>query len=336
MISLIICTYKRPKSIENLLNSIQKCTIKPTTILIIDASPDTRTQDLIHHLDLSEINVNYYTVNDEHRGLTRQRNYGISKLPGNSEIVAFLDDDVTVDPDYFEKLIETYSIYPDAIGVGGIDLKDNGYCRKQVGVNYNRFHFYELDGWVVRESLRNKARKIFGLMPDLQPGLIPEYSNGRSTFPPNGKTYLVEHFMGGIASYRKQLFDHIKFSRYFEGYGLYEDFDFCVRALPYGKLYVNSNAKIWHHHEPSGRPDFLKYGKMVVRNGWYVWRVHYPSPSLKSKLKWHAITLLLANIRLANSITGPDKKNAFMDYLGRMIAWASVLINPPSINYKPD
>ncbi len=329
-LSLVICTRQRPVAVCTLLRSIADQTYKPDEIIIIDGSEDNATEQALADKNYS-LPVKYERVEDQYRGLTRQRNYGLRLLSEDIQVVAFLDDDVILEPDYFEKLFETYKIHPDAIGVGGIDLKENGYFKKKEGVSYDNFKFYELDGWIRKESSRNKARKILGLISDLNPGLIPDFSHGRSVLPPNGKIYEAEHFMGGIASYRREIFDHIKFSTFFDGYSLYEDFDFCVRALKYGKLYVNTNAKVWHYHEPSGRPDFYKYGKMVVRNGWYVWRVIYPSPSLKAKLKWHAITLLLANIRLVNSITGPDRKNAFMDYLGRMIAWAEVCLKPPVI-----
>ena len=315
----------------NLLTSVVSCSIKPRDIIIVDSSLDDDTSNIVSKFISEYVRLNYYKVDEDHRGLTRQRNFGISKLSDDTEIVAFLDDDIKVEPDYFKELLETYRSHPDAIGAGGIDLQNNNYFRKEPGAQYNRFKYYELDEWVAKEPLRYRVRKHFGLLSNLQPGLIPDFSHGRSVLPPNGKVYEVEHFMGGIASYRREIFDHIKFSTFFDGYSLYEDFDFCVRALKYGILYVNTNAKVWHYHEPSGRPDFYKYGKMVVRNGWYVWRVRYPSPSLKAKLKWHAITLLLANIRLVNSITGPDRKNAFMDYLGRMIAWAEVCLKPPVI-----
>ena len=331
MVSLIICTYQRPESLANLLNSIEGCTVKPSNILIIDASPDTRTKNLVNDIYLTEIAIDYYQVPNEHRGLTRQRNYGIAQLNSETEIVTFLDDDIRVEPDYFRELIRTYSVNPDAIGVGGIDLQSNKYFQKKTGSIYNTFSYYELDGWVVKEPHRYKARKLLGLLNDLQPGLIPDYSHGRSALPPSGRIYEVEHFMGGIASYRMELLRKVKFSNFFEGYGLYEDFDFCVRALKFGKLYVNTNAKVWHYHEPSGRPDFYKYGKMVVKNGWYVWRVRHPSPSLNAKLKWHAISVILANIRLISAIAGPDRKNALMDYLGRMIAWIGINLKPPVI-----
>jgi len=335
MISLIICTFKRPEALKKLLESILNCSTKPDEILIIDSSPDNQTQNMIVEFEEKGLGIRYFLVEKEYRGLTRQRNFGVGRVDVKSDIIAFLDDDLTVDSEYFKHLVETYTLYPDAIGIGGIDVNDNGYFRKPDGFRESRFDFYELDNWIIKEPGRYKLRKILGLMSDLPPGLIPEFSHGRSVLPPTGRIYMVEHFTGMSMSFKKDIFDRIKFSSFFEGYGLYEDFDFCVRALKYGNLYVNTNAKVWHYHEPSGRPDFYKYGKMVVKNGWYVWRVRHPSPSLKAKLKWHAISLLLANIRLVNAISGPDRKNALLDYFGRMIAWFGLWLEPPVIQNHP-
>jgi GT2 family glycosyltransferase len=183
----------------------------------------------------------------------------------------------------------------------------------------------------VKESFRNRARKLFGLMPNLQPDMIPNYSHGRSGFPPNGNTYKVEHFMGGIAAYRKKIFDLITFSPYFEGYGLYEDFDFCVRAMNFGELYVNTNARVWHYHEPNGRPNTYKYGKMVIRNGWYVWKLRYPRNSASAIVKWHATSFLLTVIRFSNFVTGPRRVDSLKEFFGRTLGWFSLWINPPRI-----
>jgi len=135
--------------------------------------------------------------------------------------------------------------------------------------------------------------------------------------------------MGGVSSFRKKVLQENKFSEYFEGYGLYEDADFTLRISQKGMLYVNTAAQVQHFHEASGRPDMFKYGKMVVRNGWYIWRIRHPKPSVKAVFKWHATSFLLTLIRFGNAVTGNDKKQAFMEALGRTVGWWSLLFNKP-------
>ncbi len=317
----------RPLAVKKLLDSVVNQTIPPNQIIIVDGSTNMETKEILKN----NSTIDYYLVSQEHRGLTKQRNFGVSKTNETTDIVAFLDDDLILEPNYFEEIIKTYQQYTEVIGVGGIDLKENTYFKKKESKIYSKLDYFEFDSWVSKESLRNKIRKIFGLISNLQPDLIPECGHGRSGLPPNGKTYQVEHFMGGIASYKKELFDKISFSKYFEGYGLYEDFDFCVRSLKYGKLYVNTNAHVWHYHDPAGRPNQNKYGKMVVRNGWYVWRLAHPKPSIKNKMKWHVTTLLLMFLRFFNVFTTTKRKEAFTESLGRFVAWIHLFFNKPKI-----
>ena len=137
--------------------------------------------------------------------------------------------------------------------------------------------------------------------------------------------------MGGVSSFKKSIFENIKFSTYFEGYGLYEDADFSIRVAKTGKLYCNTSAQLYHYHDASGRPNQYKYGKMVVRNVYYVWRVKNPKPNFKDKLKWHAITILLTSIRFSNTFTSNKKQEAFTEALGRTVGWWSIIFNKPQI-----
>lgn len=323
--TLVICTYMRPVALLELLDSVKLQTLYPDQILIIDGSSNEETKTALEK-NLFQ-NLHYFLVSKEHRGLTRQRNFGISKVTGDSEIVCFLDDDTVLEKGYFENLIGTYSNHPDALGVGGYITNEVQW--ENVGNNYiskpDEFYF---DGWKRKESKRFIIRKKLGLDSDKSPGFMPEFSNGRGVgyLPPSGKTYKVEQFKGGVASYRKTVFDSFAFSPYFEGYGLYEDADFTLRLSKTGNLYFNSNARLAHYHDNSGRPDKIKYGKMVVKNGWYVWRVKYPNPSFKARLKWNAIVLLLSFILLKNSFAGSKRKQSFDEFRGRMSAWFSLLI----------
>jgi len=329
-ISLVICTYMRPESILKVLESVNIQLFKPLEIIIVDGSTNEHTREALKNFQ-TDIPLHYFLVDAEVRGLTKQRNFGVSKVSEDSEIISFLDDDVILRSIYFQEIAKTFTEHPDAAGVGGLDVRENGYFKLEPGQQVSNFHYYTFDGYATKEALRFKIRKFFGLITDLPPDIIPPYSHGRSGHPPSGKTYEVEHLIGLSMAYRKHIFQKICFSHYFEGYGLYEDFDFSVRSLAFGKLYVNTNAFLEHYHDPFGRPNFYKYGQMVVKNGWYVWRLKFPESDFVNTLKWHLTCLLLTHIRLVFILKGPDRSGAVQDYMGRMKAWFTLWLKKPVI-----
>ena len=329
--TLIVCTYMRPTPLLKLLNSVKNQTLVPNEIIIVVGSTNYETKEILRNNYFQ--NLNYFLVDNENRGLTKQRNFGISKVSNETEVICFLDDDTVLEPTYFEELIKTYAIFPEALGIGG--YISNEVIWEKVSQNYvptiNEF-FY--DGWKRKDGSRFVLRKKLGLDSNTKPGFLPKFSNGRSIgfLPPSGKIYEVEQLMGGVSSFRKSVFERFQFSTYFQGYGLYEDADFTLRLSKTGKLYVNTNAKLAHFHDHSGRPNKYQYGKMVVRNGWYVWRVKFPKPSLKAKVKWNLIMLLLTLTRFSNIFTTSKKKEALTESLGRVVGWFSLLFNKPKIS----
>ncbi len=342
--SLIVCTYMRPVALCTLLDSVQLQSRYPDEILIIDGSTDDATQDRFladrgggRESENNYKNLSYYKVPPEHRGLTKQRNYGIERVGDTMEIVCFLDDDIVLEPPYFEEILKTYQEHPDALGVGGYII--NGVSWEKVNEPFtpaiNQFHY---DGYVRSDGSRFVLRKRVGLDADTPPGYPPDFSHGRSIsfLPPSGNIYQVEQLMGGVASYKIEALKSQKFSEYFEGYGLYEDADYTLRLSKKGPLYINTKAQLYHHHDPEGRPNKFSYGKMVVRNGWYIWRVKYPRPTMKARLKWNLTSGLLTFIRFSNSMTTNKKQRteAFTEALGRVVGWFSLLVNKPTIENK--
>ncbi len=325
--ALIVCTYMRPDAILKLMQSVHEQSLYPHEIHVVDGSTNSTTKTLLERHTFR--NLNYVKVDPKDRGLTKQRNIGIDLVSRTIDIVCFLDDDTVLDVDYFKHIIATFNDST-IVGVGGVAVNENRWFKLEKEVVLNSKLYYELEGYGIKESSRNVLRKRFGLQSPLRPGIMPDFSNGRTySYPLNGKIYAVDLLVGMSFSFRKNIFDALKFSTYFEGYGLYEDADFCLRALKYGKNVINTLAKLNHYHEPLGRPNTYKYGKMVLRNGWYVWRVKYTKPSLKSRCKWHATAMLLTVVRLSNVITTKERKAAFMETLGRVVGWWSLIFNTP-------
>jgi len=327
--SLIICTYMRSQPLLQLLQSVQEQSVYPNEILIVDGSANNATEFMLQENQFNLLN--YFMVPPEHRGLTLQRNFGIERVGTEMEIVCFLDDDTVLDHDYFEKLLRTYRIHPEALGVGGY-ISNETEC-EFVGETYPpKREDYFFDGWKRKDSSRFILRKRLGLDSDCPPGFMPRFAHERSVsfLPPSGKMYEVEMLMGGVSSFRTKVFETIQFSTYFEGYGLYEDADFTLRVAKTGKLYVNTAARLRHYHDASGRPNQYQYGKMVVRNGWYVWRIKNPKPTFEAKVKWNLISLLLTLIRFSNTFTTNKRASAFTEALGRTVGWWSLWWNKPT------
>ncbi|WP_284651843.1 glycosyltransferase family 2 protein [Flavobacterium terrisoli] len=328
--TLIICTYMRPNPLLKLLESVKLQTVYPNEILIIDGSTSPETEAVLKQNPFQ--NLHYFLVTDKDRGLTKQRNFGIAKTADTADIICFLDDDTILESNYFEEILRAYEVHPEALGVGGFIT--NEVVWEKVSEDYKpTIEEFFYDGWKKKDGSRFVLRKKLGLDTDTKPGFLPEFSNGRSIsfLPPTGKIYEVEQLMGGVSSFRKSVFESFSFSTYFEGYGLYEDADFTLRLSKTGKLFVNTNARLGHYHDESGRPNKYSYGKMVVRNGWYVWRVKYPNPSLKARFKWNAIILLLTFIRFSNIFTTNKRKEALTEFWGRLVGWMSLFFNQPKI-----
>lgn len=329
--SLIVCTYMRPGALLSLLQSIEKQILYPDEILIIDGSINDETQLILSQNKFD--NLRYFKVSDQDRGLTKQRNVGISKLNTYSEVVCFLDDDTILEPEYFFEIIKAFKDRPDVTGIGGVAVNENKWQLKNQDVLYNTKKYYLFEGYFYPEGLRNIVRNYLGLASNLGPGKMPLYSHGRTCgFPLTNKIYEVDLLIGMSMSFRRNVLEKNKFSKFFEGYGLYEDADFSLRALQFGKNVINTNAKLHHFHDPSGRPNQYKYGKMVVRNGWYVWRVKNPNPKFIDRFKWNSITVLLAFVRFSNILTEKNKIIPLTEAVGRMVGYFSLVFAKPALS----
>ena len=226
----------RPQSVLQLLQSVKDQTLYPNEILIIDSSTNTETERVL--IENQFKNLLYFAVPPEHRGLTKQRNYGIERV-GTSrdfshneiEVVCFLDDDTVLEKTYFEEIIKTFEAHQEISGVGGVAINENSWVLAEPNKKYDSRRYCQWEGFVYKEGQRNVVRNYLGLQSNLGPGRMPDYSHGKTCgFPLNGKTYEVDLLIGMSFAFRKKVVDSIGFSSYFEGFGLYEEADFSIRA----------------------------------------------------------------------------------------------------------
>jgi len=305
---------------RSLMTSLRGIVEGPEEIIVVDASPDDATKDAVQEFD--DLPLRYFHVGSEHRGLTRQRNYATQKTTG--DIILFLDDDIIPAPDFFVELRACWLRHPEAVGVGGYLGEDDWV---PVSRATRGLQWFCVEGWARREPLRWQVRRLLGLASQAPPGWMPPEGNGRPSqcYPPDGEDRIVEFVMGGVSSWRAAIARQIGFSLYFEGYGLYEDMDFSIRAGKYGLIYLCTRARAEHRHDPAGRPRHYRYGYMVSVNGWYVWRLRWRDPGWKARLKWWLTSFLLLGIRFTGG------RDGFVEACGRLVGLLRILVRPPSV-----
>lgn len=120
-LTIAICTKDRPENLTRCLQSLLQLKmpleedIQEREILVVDNAPsDDRTQTLVASMP----GVRY--VREPKPGLDFARNRALKEAKG--EILAFLDDDVTVDRKWLEGLLEAWRENPDAVAVTGLVL----------------------------------------------------------------------------------------------------------------------------------------------------------------------------------------------------------------------
>ncbi|HSD09228.1 glycosyltransferase family A protein, partial [Flavobacterium sp.] len=193
--SLIICTYMRPEPLLQLLQSVKEQTLHPDEILIVDGSLNNETKIVLEENRFE--NLNYFLVDGANRGLTKQRNFGISHVGANMEVVCFLDDDTVLEKDYFEELIKTFKSDLTITGVGGVAINENNWGTIETNKKYKSKRYYSFEGYIYKEGQRNVIRNYLGLQSNLGAGKMPNYSHGRTCgFPLSNKTYEVDLLIG--------------------------------------------------------------------------------------------------------------------------------------------
>ncbi len=98
--SLIICTRNRSDLLIETIQSVLNAEVVPDELIIVDQS-DNPNQSLGNFKAAQECEIRYIWV--EKTGSSYARNYGISEA--KHDIVAFIDDDMTVTPTWYQALI---------------------------------------------------------------------------------------------------------------------------------------------------------------------------------------------------------------------------------------
>jgi GT2 family glycosyltransferase len=305
--AVAICTYKRARSLKRFLESLAKQERRPDQLIIVDASPDTETEEMV----ASESWVGglapcfqYFRVAEPLRGLTRQRNFALRQV--SADLLAFFDDDLVLEPRCLEALERAHRSSTEPIaGVGALENVD-----------------------LVANIRLWRLRRLLRMVPSLEPGRY--YRSGITTpwafLQSRQGLFEGEWLPGGATMWRTSVVRELKFKEEFRGYAQSEDVEFSLRAARFGKLLLAAHAQYRDDHAPAGRPDAYQLGYMAIRNRYLIHRDAFPHRDFRDVL-WFVYAWTLDTLLFARFLRSPRQwVPAAREVAGRLRATYDILV----------
>lgn len=132
-ISVIIITRNRADLLDRCLNSIVNQVVSPSEVIIVDNDSNDHTQSVIKKYKKI---LPIKSTREIRIGIPYARNAGIMIAKGN--IIAFLDDDCTANPNWLSSIEEFFIEYPSAKGaIGNTYLSNDTSVPALVEFAYN-------------------------------------------------------------------------------------------------------------------------------------------------------------------------------------------------------
>lgn len=263
-IAIVIATYRRGPLLAETLESVGGLEPPPADVLVVDGDPGESAREAA-----DRAGVRYIAAP---KGLTRQRNAGLAAI--DADVVLFLDDDVSVEPDLMSRLSDAYA---DAGVVGAT-------------------------GKVVEPDPRRFGAKTAGIRRWLLGG-GPQGTFTRIGYPRYvldvDRSMDIEVMQGCFMSARLEAARRVGFDEDLPGHIMCEDEDFSYRLSRLGRIRYLADAVVIHRKTGFLSTRSRELGQSVVRNRWYVFRKNFPQTRI-AKVQFVALILLLVVHRLVN------------------------------------
>lgn len=290
-LAFAIPTKNRPNEIRRLLKSIQRQSVRPSQIVIVDGGTISLRGILNGFPDL---NIDYII---RPTSLTEARNLGIRTFLPSVTHAGFLDDDLVLDEGILELLVSFWSKASAEIAGVGLNITN-----------------------LVLKGRLNFIKRPFLLSNERNGAILPSGYN--TWYCPADKMESVEWLFGGASVWRKEIFNEFKFDEAYEGYAFLEDIDFSYRVAQKYKLLVLPEAKVEHLHAPGDRVSGYIFGKMQMLNRYHFVKKHSHLSVLC--FFWASIGQILEN--LIRVIINHDR-TFFFKAMGNIAGFYSIAIN---------
>ena len=226
--SIVMPVYKRLDVINLSIKSVLKQSLKPSQLIFVDNNTCSfeinSLKNYINSLrEITDLSISYIKSPKNSGALAR--NIGTKFV--TSELVAFLDSDVVLDRDYYEKLISYFEKDNELIAIQGIDrsLLDKKNYKYNEKIFRKLIYFFEQ--FFETSLLFNKKQSY------VSPSLAVAHPNFKSDFEINSEWIST---CAGI--FKRSLFKKYSFPKQFVTYSNNEYLMFSYR------LFINSEGKM--------------------------------------------------------------------------------------------
>lgn len=266
ILSVVICTRDRPaelqRCVESVLQAIRVDDTDECELLVVD---DGQMESRIVESLLSRAaaaRISFAHVKAGSAGVFEARRTGTKHARG--DVVLFLDDDVTIAPDYLRELSAAYRRHPAAAGIGGVDQLDPG-----------------------RPFLLRVLHRLF-LFDSGSPGRLSlsGFNGSARRWISQQTDFESDYLFGCDMSYRRSAVADLPIVDWLTGYSLGEDLYISWMARRHGVLVVSPALRVEHHRSPTARDEMAAVGRAQVVNMFRLLRVRHQSPLSVAALFW--------------------------------------------------
>jgi GT2 family glycosyltransferase len=268
--SVVIPTMRRERILDATLGSLSRCDPAPDEVIVIDADAESSSQPVVTAFDQQVAPAVRY-LNTE-PSLTRQRNLGIDGA--SCDVVVFLDDDVSIEPDLFGRLAD---VYRDESVVGATGRVIEPQTPRKLGP---------------QSRLRS-----------LLPGGGEDGTFTRYGYPRYLRDAVqdrdVEFMQGCFMSARLDAARAVRFDEHLTGYALAEDEDFSYRLSRLGRIRYVAEIVVEHRKLGFGSADDRRFGRLVVKNRAYLFKKNFEQTAL-ARAEFALLVGMLVGHRVVN------------------------------------
>ena len=245
-ITIVVCTKNRLNSLRLFFESCGSLLENENVnFIIVDSS--TPPIELKQFISLSKIQSSNSRIRliYEKPGIPRARNKALEVI--DTDLVCFVDDDITLPNSFSELILEHFNKYPQTAGVA-----------PRISGMYEPLQT-DKNGGYFSQMYKRRLTKSFGR--------ITKYGEN-FWFPESHTTGLdmCEWLPGCCMTYNFKVLKNLVFNTCLENgpgksYAVGEDVDFSTRANMFGPLYLLSSILIEHREEPGTRNDRILMAK---------------------------------------------------------------------------